>query len=127
MRAWFRIASVILPLAVIAIGTIAGPTADVPLPQIPLHEQLFFVAVNWLFFAAPQVIWLAIARVFRFTPRVCDQGLAAADLVFLFFCILIFTTHGVLFWLFYLPLAFIASILAGGIARAANTAGLTKR
>jgi hypothetical protein len=95
-------------------------------------EITAFGLINALLFALPQFIWLAATALFRVSWRVCDAGLVAADVVLLVYGVLVtfrtdLTAGSGMWYLEYLPVAIIASVLAGIVARLSAPKGLTSR
>jgi uncharacterized membrane protein YwaF len=77
--------------------------------------------LNALVFALPQLVWLGATALFHLSSRVCDSGLVAADLILVVFAILVVIQTDTLacsfLWLLYVPVAIIASVLTGIVAR----------
>jgi hypothetical protein len=130
MRRGFQIASVtILPALVVAFIFFTERRAS------PDEESLIEIVsiglLNALTFALPQFVWLAATGLFHFTSRVCDTALVAADIMLLVFAfVVVFQTDpfaGSWLWLIYWPLAIIASVFTGIVARLLAPKGLTTR
>lgn len=75
---------------------------------------------NYLIFAAPQLLWAILGKLFRFPPPVKHAGYLAATFVLLFLNLFLL---GVMDWLAYWPLAlFFMAISAAVVGSREGTA-----
>jgi hypothetical protein len=95
-----------------------------------LIETIGIGLINVPILALPQLIWLAATALFHLSWRVCDAALVAADIVLLACGVTVmYQTEpaGGMWWIVYFPIAIVASILTGLVARVSAPKRLTNR
>ncbi len=109
MKTWMLIGYFVAP-ALLLISPSMGLNDNHPLVASELFE---FAIINYLFFAAPMLLWAAASKIFRLTVAVSQAGYLGAMLALLLLLILFnccADNSNMIGWLYYWPLAIVFSI-----------------